>query len=271
MLIRLVILVTFTFTFIHADLVKEEMWGFSFNNPQGWKYQKNMDGAILGHDTVPGLILVFPHQLKAMAALKAEMQQGISDDGGYLRLSGTLNQTKYGYTGSYSGMYDAQQVKAESYGTLSPHGGGAIIIVMSTSEAFSNELSGAGKSIVSSLKYMKQTTSDLAKHFVGIWSSYSQYSETHVTLYPDGTYSDSTTSSYGNSDPSMGAQWGMASDTHGRGRWQVRGNRQRGQLIMTSPSGDTVTYNYQVHTKNGQTYWSEYYFGNSLYGKKPLR
>ena len=266
------LLLLFSGISLYAEKVGDAMWGFTFESPQGWKYQKDMNGAMLGHDTVPGLILLFPHEFKDMNSLKAEMQKGLTEEEGYLRLQGNLGKMgRNECEDQQIDHYEVQQVKARGYGTLSPYGGGTIVITMSTPESFSSQLSAAGSEIINSMKYHKSDSSSVVKRFIGKWSTYSKYSENHVYLYPDGTFENSRTSSYGNSDTSLGATWGMAGDSHGRGRWQVKGNLKQGQIIFTSPSGETTYYDYQVHVKNGQTYWSEYYFGNDLYARSPLR
>jgi len=221
MLLRLLLTLYFLLLSIslQADTISENSWGFSFKNPSGWKYQKDMDGALLGHDHIAGLIMLFAHELKNKKALEIEMQKGLTEDDGYLRLQGSLKKMgKNGFTGEYTGMYQMQQVKARGYGTLSPYGGGAIIIVMSTPSTFSSQLTSAGRAIAKSIKYKKIDNSDLLKKFIGKWSTYSKYSESHLYLYPDGTYSDSRASNYGNSDASVGAVWGMANDSSAKGR-----------------------------------------------------
>jgi len=103
------------------------------------------------------------------------------------------------------------------------------------------------------------------------WSYYSKYTESHVYLYPDGSYEDNSSSSYGNSDASVGTTWGAASDSQSRGHWRAQGNAERGEIIFTLPNGKTSVYPYRVHKENNHIYWSEYYFGDRLYARSPLR
>jgi hypothetical protein len=49
-----------------AQAVSDPAWGFSFSLPAGWKVQKDANGAIMGHDTIAGMILVFPHSASSM-------------------------------------------------------------------------------------------------------------------------------------------------------------------------------------------------------------
>jgi hypothetical protein len=255
---------------LNADTLSESFWGYSFTNPDGWNYQKNSDAAILGHDTVAGLIVVYPHRLEDLAALRQEMLRGLDEDGIYLRLSGELTKTGSGYSGTYTGMYGGESVKAKGYATLSPYGGGAIVIALSTPSAYSGELQQAAASVVGSIRYKKESSTDLMQHFVGKWQTWSRYRESSVYLYPDGTYTDSSSVSYGNADAAAGATWGAAGDTHGRGHWRVRGNIREGELIFTDADGESGSYRYRVHTEGGETYWNEYYFGDTLYSRSSL-
>jgi len=261
--------------YMQAQTISNSMWSFSFQNPQTWKFQNNGNVVILGHDTIAGLILVYPNGFSTQEELKNAMQQGLNEEDGYLQLQGQLYKFQDdGYRGDYRGMYQMQAVKAKAYGRLVSKAGGAIIIVMTTPEAFSEKLNEAGKEIATSLKAKAQnatqSSGNLRERFVGKWSYYSKYTESHVYLYPDGTYSDSSSSSYGNSDASVGATWGAANDSQGRGHWQVQGDANTGQIIFTSAQGEKSVYPYKVHILNGQTFWSEYYFGERLYGRKPL-
>ena len=273
---KVLLLILLGSVIMQAQNLSNAMWSFSLDTPENWKYQDNGGVILLGHDTIAGLIIVYPHTFSTKHELKNVMQQGLNEEGGYLQIQGVLdNFDKDGYQGNYVGIYQMQTVKAKAYGRVVAQNGGATIIVMTTPESFSKELDKAGKFIANSLKKKKQNSTqghiDITQRFIGKWSYYSKYSESHVYLYPDGTYSDNSTSGYGNSNASVGATWGVANDTQNRGRWQARGNANNGQIIFTQPNGEKSAYPYQVHIKNGHTYWSEYYFGNKLYSRKPLQ
>ena len=261
---------------LHAQNISNAMWDFSLDTPPNWQYQDNADVILLQSNTTAGLIIVYIHNFSTKEALKNAMRQGLNEEEGYLRLQGKLhNFTKTGYEGDYTGMYQMQMVKAKAFGRVVSQNGGATVIVMSTPESFSKELINAGKFIANSLKKKKQNklqnSADINQRFIGKWSYYSKYRESHVYLYPDGTYSDSSSSSFGNSDASVGAVWGAASDTQGRGHWQAVGNAKSGKIIFILPNGERSVYPYSVHTENGEIYWNEYYFGDRLYSRSALQ
>jgi len=251
-----------------AEKIQNDLWGFSVTTPKQWLYEQNSEGIFLGHNSIAGMIMLYPHELKTKKELKDLMRQGLNEDDGYLRLEGTLKKYgKRGYVGDYRGRYQTQEVIAKGYGTLSPYGGGAIIIAMSTPEGFSKQLNSAAISMVKSLRYKKSETTDLMKKFVGKWTTMTRYSETHIYLFANGTYSNNYSASYGNSDPSAGTTWGGANESQNDGRWRVKGTLKQGKIIMTESNGQQYEYPYHVHVENGKTYWNEYYFGDSLYFK----
>ena len=261
-----VCLILFGGSMLLAQSVTDSMWSFSFDAPQGWQYQKDMNGATLGHNTVPGLILLFPHELKTISELKIQMQQGLNEDEGYLQLQGKLHTMgKNTLVGDYTGIYQMQQVKAKGYGTFSPYSGGAFVIAMSTPQSYSSQLLAAGKAIVKSIRYKKIDNSKrtnntrMSEYFVGKWSTYTKYSETHIYFYPNGTYVSTNSSSYGNSDASMGATWGMAGDNNNRGSWQVQGNMKSGRITLTAQNGEHSYIDYRIQGP-------EMYFNGTLYG-----
>ena len=279
MRIFLLILLFAVMTLLQADKLTDTAWNFSLKTPQGWKYQKSSELVVLGHNTIAGLILLYPHNMQNKSALKELMQQGLNEEDGYLQLKGRLKGfLKDGYRGNYVGMYQMQIVKAKAFGRVLSGGSGAVVIVMSTPNNYTKALENAGRSIIKSLKKdtfatssISSKRSDIKQIFIGKWSYYSKYTESHVYLYPDGSYADSSSSSFGNSDASVGTTWGAASDSQSRGHWRVQGDAERGEIIFTLPNGETSVYPYRVHRENNHTYWSEYYFGERLYARSPLR
>lgn len=103
---------------------------------------------------------------------------------------------------------------------------------------------------------------ELARHFVGTWVAVTSNTETRVQLAANGQYS------YGYSSSYSGEDWGTAHEDQDRGRWTVRGDREKGALIFTSEDGGQETCEYRVHVEKGQTYWSEYWIDGSLYAKQ---
>jgi hypothetical protein len=253
--------------------VSDPGWGFSFALPKGWKHQKTTEGAVLGHDTVAGMILLLPHSLRSLDQVRAQMEEGLQDDEGQLALASAVKSAGENLlTGEYTGVYQGAEVKATGYGTLSPYGGGAYLIAVATPDKFTTRLSSAAKTVAQSMRYKKAAAGSAPSYFFGTWVNSTKNTETRMTFHSDGTfteygeasYSGSSSDQYGNE----GLNWGTANNNAHSGRWSARGTRERGVLTITYQSGTTRDVPYQVHVENGETYWSEYYFAGDLYGKQ---
>jgi hypothetical protein len=248
--------------------VSDPNWGFSFTLPKGWKQQKTAEGAVLGHDTIAGVIMLLPHSMRSLNDVRAQMEEGLQDEEGQLAPTGAIKSMGENLlTGEYAGVYQGEQVKATAFGTLSPHGGGVYLIALSTPEKFSSGLSSAGKTIAKSMRYKKAAASAVPSYFAGTWVSTTKNTETRMTFRSDGTFSE-----YGEASYSGGAgtdnAWGTAGNNSSSGRWTARGTRERGVLTITYQNGTQRDVQYQVHVEGGETYWSEYYFANDLYGRQ---
>jgi hypothetical protein len=263
---------------VFAGEVGDPSWGFKFRPPMGWKFSKDHNGAILGHDTVPGMIVVFPHRQSNLEAVAQQMQEGLVEEDFYLVPSTQLQQKGSNLlSGECAGTWQGQQARGRSIGTLSPHGGGAYVLAITSPDKYGKEIAGAADAIAEGMQYFKVNVSNLAPIFVGRWAAYSGSSGggtlSNYTFYPDGTFSDASETSYSTEYSSDG--WGMP-DTHvgavgtssSRARWTVRGSERQGQIIITFPDGSENVIDYRVHVQKGETYWREYWFNGRHFRKQ---
>lgn len=253
--------------------IGNQHWGFKGRPPQGWKFQQDQRGAVLGHDTIAGMILVVPHLAGSQAEVERNLRQGLVDEGINMNLVGNLTAIGNGaMAGDYSGVYQGQQAKARGIGTFSTFGGGAFIIALTTPEMYSAELSGAAELLAKNLQYIPVDVSELAAFFVGMWAHATANTLTNFELYANGTFSSTYEAGYsGSFQNDLGHQtgnWGVANNEGSQGRWTVRGTREAGALILTWPNGEQELVEYRVHRTGGQTYWSEYFFDGVLYSKR---
>ena len=61
--------------------VGDPSWGFAFQPPAGWKFEKSAAAVILGHDSIAGMILVLPHQATTLEEVQRQMQEGLDEEG----------------------------------------------------------------------------------------------------------------------------------------------------------------------------------------------
>jgi len=256
-----------------AGEVSDPQWGYGFNLPAGWKWQKSGEGALLGHDTIAGLIVVFPHTAGSYQEVQSWMREGLQEEGVMLSPSGPIKQLgSNAMGGDYQGLWEGQQARARGIGTWSPNGGGAIIIAVSTPEKFSPQLSKPAEDIARSMRYFKVDVSTMTKHFAGYWWYYSGTSsishERIIYLGPDGTYSEKgeDAANVGNYDQygNMNNQYLGNYQDRTQGRWTVRGNKNTGVIAVTRANGSSFEIGYQVKSSNNQKY-GDYYFNGKLY------
>jgi len=155
---------------------------------------------------------------------------------------------------------------------LSPYGGGAYLIAVSSPDKLNAELTIPLESIARNLQFLKTEISDLMQYFAGNWSTFTTNTTTWICFAPNGGYSEqyeavysgNTTDGYG----SVTGNWGAASQDNSQGRWGVQGNRESGQIIVSLNNGNRIVYNYKVHQENGKKYYKEYWINGSLYSKE---
>lgn len=252
-----------------AGEITDPMWGFAFLPPEGWIARASADGAVLGHNTVAGMILVLPHQAADPQAMRQEMQQGLQEEGTVLYPDGNLqNLSENVIAGDYSGFVDGQKVKARGLGASSPHGGGAYIIGVTTPEAYGKNLVAAAESLARGLRYVKMDASQVMAFLAGAWST---VSEVHKKwLGANGEYAERFESvNSGNFTDAWSGEvtgnWGYMSEDAKRGRWTARGTKERGTIIVTYQDGTQNSFEYHVFVEKGQPFWNEYIIDGNHY------
>jgi hypothetical protein len=246
-------------------------WGFKFRPPAGWKFRQDSQGVLLGHDTIAGAILVFPHHLTSVAAVKAQMRKGLHEKGTSIRPTGAItSRGKRMLAVECGGTTGGHPARGHAIGTLSPHGGGAFIIALTTPAKYGAPLRKAARAVARNMRYIKTGGAKIARIFVGRWANYSGGSGggtlRNYTFRADGTFSDSRETSYNINTPdsNIGA--------HGKGgkraRWKVRGGERQGRILLFFPNGNHGHIDYRVHVRRGKTYWREYFFNGRLFRKQ---
>ena len=261
---------------ISSQEIGDPNWGFKFKPPNGWKHRKDHTGALLGHDTIPGMILVFPHQARNMQTMTQQMQEGLVEEGVSLVLSSKLHRKGNNVLwGECTGMVQGQQAKGQAIGTLSPHGGGAYILAVSTPDKFGKDIANAANTIAGRMKYFKLDVSDLMQHFSSTWVHISKSGSTLINLIlnNDGSFERVGETSYSGNYSSSGwttpdTNWGATGASQNQGRWTVRGDKNQGQLVLNYFDGRQEIFDYKIHYARGRTWNSQYYFNGVYYFRK---
>lgn len=248
-------------------------WGFAFRPPAGWQHRLLERGVLLERGQKPGIILVLPHLLAGLNQVQAEMAQGTNEGNTHMSLTGSLRREgQAALAGDYQGFWEGHPARGLAIGTLSPHGGGAMVIAVASPDQFGPALTGPAQAIASSLRYFTVDDSVLKQQLAGYWWRYSGNPaishESIIQLAADGTYRDrhENAANVANRD----AQGHVTSQYlgHGqqakRGRWTPRGTREQGVIFVTRAGGSSLEISYRVKPSRPQGY-SSYYFNGRLH------
>lgn len=95
----------------------------------------------------------------------------------------------------------------------------------------------------------------MAQTISGEYYSFSGSTERKVMFCPEGTFFDSSESSYsGTGADSLGNQnmaWGSASQNQGSGKWAIQGTPQSGTITLAYKNGQKVAMKYQMGSSKG--------------------
>ena len=188
--------------------------GISFICPDQWVCRLTDGGAVFGHNTIAGLIVLSGHRNSTAQAMKAEMQQGIDEGGMFLQASGQFKaEGNQKWSTGCAGYSQEGPVKGRCFGKIVNQTGGVYVTTLSTPAGYNQELETAGKFVFNSVTIpnksgaekpsagnnssMAKPQSNLPQLFTGTWVRVSKYSQDTYRLFPNGTYSTSYEASYG--------------------------------------------------------------------------
>jgi hypothetical protein len=108
--------------------------------------------------------------------------------------------------------------------------------------------------------------------FAGRWDNYTGSTLTNLFLKPDGTYEEAYEAGYSGIFKDQGGyqtgNWGATGTQQARGRWKAVGGLRQGTLYLVDQNGRQGIIPYQVHIKEGEVFWGEYFFNDRLYSVK---
>ncbi len=112
--------------------------GVRFTIPPGWTGRELDEMVVLASTTVPGLVVLRPHDHREIAELRAEAEAGIDDGAGTtLKPQGTLAPLgATGLSGEFRGRFDGTPATAYAVGLVNPHGRGLTVVAVTSPEAY---------------------------------------------------------------------------------------------------------------------------------------
>lgn len=120
--------------------VEFEELGLSFDIPTGWSGQIEGDYIYLGHQTIPGLMILSENNSKNTADLKILAEQGINDQAVNLKPIGdfsTIGNNRV--EGMYEGMFDGASAKCYAIGLINGLGKGVNVLLVADASVYSDQ------------------------------------------------------------------------------------------------------------------------------------
>lgn len=163
--------------------------GIRFQIPAGWLGQEMEGGILLGHNSIPGLVLVTLHEHNSLAALQQDARIGINEaNGTSLNLASqiqTLDQQTIG--GEYAGTIEWTPAKAYALSTLNPHGSGLTVFAAASADAYNDSYRQLALQIKQSIRFSKPDIGDI----VNQWKPFlSGMRLTYMDSYYSPSYTD---------------------------------------------------------------------------------
>ena len=188
--IILLLILTFpiwTFSQQTGTITYKEL-GIQFTIPPGWVGQESQAGFVIGHNTIPGLVLITSHNFTKEQLIQ-EAHKGIADQQGtQLKLSGQIEDlTDQAIGGEFQGTLEWQAAKAYIVGLSNPLGMGVSILAMTTAENFNATYKELAIQIMRSVRFSKPDTGPVVQE----WGEYLKGVKlTYMESYSSPSYTD---------------------------------------------------------------------------------
>ncbi len=145
----------------HIEL--EEL-GLSFDIPQGWTGQLEGEYILLGHQSLPGLMILFQNNSQSTGDLKNTAMQGIREEGVQLSPAGDFKVVGDNRVeGMYTGYFNGSQVKSYAIGLINGLGSGMSILILTESNVFTNKHKDEANKLARSVKFYQAKESTNTK------------------------------------------------------------------------------------------------------------
>jgi hypothetical protein len=233
--------------------IKIETMGLSFIPPSQWiaKQDPQSGNYIMGSNTIPGLLLVLPHNYSSLQELINNSSQGFVDEGVSMYPSGNVKTLSKNAAGAeFTGSFNGAQAKAYVTGVVSPNGGGLLAICVTETAKYSAQHKKSAVEFAESVKFSKLKGTADSRWMAGQYYSYQGSTERKLTLCPSGIYYYNSEASYSGNFTDGGGNntgaWGTANENRGDGRWSIIGNRQQGTIIFITSDGSREEQHYKV-------------------------
>jgi len=155
---------------LHANAQEQvslDDFGVSFTVPAGWTGDFQGDYVVLGHTTIPGMMILSDNPTRTIETVVSTAQQGIQEDGFNLTADGVFKKVNAKRAeGYYKGTYDySTKVKAYAIGLIDGQGKGMSILILTETNAFSKDHVSAANQLATSVNFFKPKVSKVTKEW----------------------------------------------------------------------------------------------------------
>lgn len=128
--------------------------GLIFEIPDGWSGQVDGDYILLGHTTIPGLMILSTNTAKSIPELEQLAAQGIVDEGVKLDVDGEFKAAGNNrLQGFYKGTFDDVAVKCYAIGLINGLGRGMNILILTETYKFTEQHKAEANTLASSVVF----------------------------------------------------------------------------------------------------------------------
>ncbi|MBT8262956.1 MAG: hypothetical protein KJO05_09055 [Bacteroidia bacterium] len=141
-------------------------FGLSFTIPNGWTGGEQGDYIILGHSTIPGMMILFENGSKDANELKELAMQGIYETGLQLSPKGGFTiSSENRVEGMYEGIYNGGAVSSYAVGLINGLGKGMSILILTSTDKFSEIHRKEVEKLANSVKFYEARDSEATVHW----------------------------------------------------------------------------------------------------------
>ena len=253
--------------------VKYPHLGLEFTIPAGWAGQEIDGGFLLGHGTIPGLILITTHEYQSLAQMRSGAVEGFNDgNGSSLVLASPLQPLgDNALGGEYQGTIEWQPARAYGIGLINPYGSGVVILAATAASQYGPDYQRYAQQVQQSFRFYRPDHSQVIQTWkpflVGMRLTYmdSYYSpgvgsggigggysnERIIELCSQGTFLFSSSSEMTISGDNVSG-WDQGGG-QGQGRWEIAVNAS-GSPILRLRFQQGEVYEYVLSRSGNELY-----------------
>ncbi len=155
---------------LHAQPLPQQVefqeMGLSFVIPQGWQGQMLEDAIVLGHQTLPGIIIITENLSKTTTELKNIAMKGVLEEGIRLKPIGDFRAAgKMKVEGYYEGDFNGSFIKCYAQGLINGLGSGMNIFVLTEKDKFTEQHELEAKKLANSVKFFESKDTPSTKQW----------------------------------------------------------------------------------------------------------